>query len=85
MKSDDKTFGFPDSDDWNLLYKASFYTLDKLYKMDSEIKDVSELLMMIVFITKRTITHLTYIPCKSKLGCVRKSIYLFVDEQSNQY
>ena len=34
MKSNDKTFGFPDIDDCNLIHKASFYTLDKLYEME---------------------------------------------------
>ena len=53
--------------------------------MDTEIKVVSELLMVTGFVAKRTITHLTCITCKSKLGCVGKPIDLFVDEQSNQY
>ena len=34
VKSNDKTFGFPDIDDCNLIHKASFYTLDKLYEME---------------------------------------------------
>ena len=34
MKSNDKTFGFPDIDNCNLIHKASFYTLDKLYEME---------------------------------------------------
>ena len=38
--------------------------------MDTEIKDVSELFMVTGFVAKRTITHLTCITCKSKLGCV---------------
>ena len=53
--------------------------------MDTEIKYVSELLMVTGFVAQGTITHLTCITCKSKLGCVGKPIYLFVDEQSNQY
>ena len=53
--------------------------------MDTEIKGVSELLMVTGFVAKRTITHLTCITCKSKLGFVGKPIDLFVDEQSTQY
>ena len=53
--------------------------------MDTEIKDVSELLMVTGYVAKRTITHLTCLICTSKLGCVGKPIDLFVDEQSNQY
>ena len=51
--------------------------------MDTEIKDVSELLMVTGFVAKRTITHLTCITCKSKLGCVGKPIDLFVDQYFN--
>ena len=40
MKSNNKTFGFPDIDDCNLIHKASFYTLDKLYEMDIERQNV---------------------------------------------
>ena len=53
--------------------------------MDTEIKDVSELLMVTGFVAKRTITHLTCKACKSKIGCVGKPMHLFVDEKSNQY
>ena len=64
---------------------SSFIEYFPYCDMDTEIKDVSELLMVTGFVTKRTITQLTYITCKSKLGCVGKPIDLFVDEQSNQY
>ena len=53
--------------------------------MDTEIKYVSELLMLTGCVAKRTLTHLTCITCKHKLGCAGKPIDLFVDEQSNQY
>ena len=46
--------------------------------MDTEIKDVSELLMVIGFVAKGTITHLTCITCKSKQGYVGK---LWMDNQ----
>ena len=42
--------------------------------MDTEIKDVSELLMVTGFVAKRTLTHLICITCKSKLGYVGKLI-----------
>ena len=64
---------------------SSFIEYFPYCDMDTEIKDVSELLMVTGFVAKRTITHLTCITCKSKLGCVGKPIDLFVDEQSNQY
>ena len=41
--------------------------------------------MVTVFVAKKTITHLTCITCKSKLGCVGRPMDLFVDEQSSQY
>ena len=64
---------------------SSFIEYFPYCDMDTEIKAVSELLMVTGFVAKRTITHLTCITCKSKLGCVGKPIHLFVDEQSNQY
>ena len=52
--------------------------------MDTEIKDVSEPLMVTGFVAKRTITHLTCITCKSKLGCVGNPlIYLWMNNQIN--
>ena len=64
---------------------SSFIEYFPYCDMDTEIKDVSELLMVTGFVAKRTITYLTCITCKSKLGCVGKPIDLFVDEQSNHY
>ena len=52
--------------------------------MDTEIKDVSGLIMVTGFVVKKTITHRTCITCNSKQGYVGKPIDLFVDGQSKK-
>ena len=64
---------------------SSFIEYFPYCDMDTEIKGVSELLMVTGFVANRTITYLPCITCKSKLGCVGKPIDLFVNEQLNQY
>ena len=46
---------------------SSFIEYFPYCDMDTEIKDVSELLMVTGFVAKGTITHMTCITCKSKL------------------
>ena len=53
---------------------SSFIEYFPYCDMGTEIKDVSELLMVTGFVAKRTLTHLICITCKSKLGYVGKLI-----------